>query len=473
MKKITFILSIILLSSAISFQSCSSCNKKHKKDAKDSTFAKGKVIPNVTCKKDYTQNYAFYLPSYYSEDKKWPVVYTFDSHGKGALPVELFKDEAEKYGYIILGSNNSKNGIPWLTTSAIYDTLYNDTHRRFSIDDSRIYTAGFSGGSRVASTVAITKGGINSVIGCGAGFGSQEQPQQKFGYFGIAGNADMNLNEMIALDEALGKAGYRHYLCTFEGKHEWPPKPVVSDAFLWLELNAMKDKLKTINDTLIKNTFYRWEKEYKELSDKGKSYDACLLCEKIINYFDGLTDVNSLKTDLSKLEVSSAVVKTKKHLNEIATEETELQSFYINAVNTQAVEWWKTQVSLINQKINTTTDKEEKLMYKRVLNYLSLAAYMNASGTLKAGQFDQTLKFNTIYALVDPENPEHAYISAILSMKKGKQSEAITFLEEAAKSGFIDAERLESDTVMLSLKQQEKYPKILETIKNNVKLINR
>lgn len=107
-------------------------------------------------------------------------------------------------------------------------------------------------------------------------------------------------------------------------------------------------------------------------------------------------------------------------------------------------------------------------MYKRVLNYLSLAAYMNASGTLNAGQFDQTLKFNTIYALVDPENPEHAYISAILSMKRGKQAEAITFLEEAANLGFIDAERLESDTVMSSLKQQEKYSEILETIKNNV-----
>ncbi|MFA4851324.1 MAG: hypothetical protein WC599_02290, partial [Bacteroidales bacterium] len=132
MKKIILILSVILLSTAISFQSCSSCNKKHKKDDTDSAFAKGKVIPNVSCKKDITQNYALYLPSYYSEDKKWPVVYTFDSHGKGALPVELFKDEAEKYGYIIFGSNNSKNGTPWFTTTAIYDTLYNDTHRRFS-----------------------------------------------------------------------------------------------------------------------------------------------------------------------------------------------------------------------------------------------------------------------------------------------------------------------------------------------------
>jgi len=114
MRKIIFFLSITLLFTAISFQSCSSCNHKKKKDDKDSAFVRGRVISNVSCKKDYIQNYALYLPSYYSEDKKWPVVCAFDSHGKGLLPVELFKDEAEKYGYIILGSNNSKNGIPGL-----------------------------------------------------------------------------------------------------------------------------------------------------------------------------------------------------------------------------------------------------------------------------------------------------------------------------------------------------------------------
>ncbi len=465
MKNIYFIQIIILF--AISFQSCSSCNTNHKKNNKDSAFEKGKVISKVVCKKNITQSYALYIPLNYSEDKKSPIVYAFDSHGKGLLPVELFKDEAEKYGYIIVGSNNSKNGTPWNVTSEIYDTLYNDTHNRFAIDDNRIYTAGFSGGSRVASTLAITKGGINSVIGCGAGFGTQEQPQQKFGYFGIAGNEDMNLTEMIALDSALEKSGYIHYLEIFDGKHEWPPKSVVSDAFLWLEMNTMKNKQKTVNDTLIKNTFGRWNNEYKILSERGKNYDAFILCEKIINYFDGLADVSSLKTDLSKLKTSPSVIKVINHLKEIAKKETELQSYFINAMNVQTAEWWKIQIGIINQKIKSIQDNEEKLMYKRVLNYLSLAAYMNASGALNAGQYDQAAKFNIIYALVDPENPEHSYISATLSMKKGEQLEAIVSLRNAAELGFSEADRFESDTVMSPLKQNEKYFKILESFKNN------
>lgn len=111
MNKFFPFVSIILLS-LISIQSCSTCKHKRNKNETDIAFEKGKVIQNVTCRKDITQSYSLYLPSKYNKDQKWPVVYAFDSHGKGLIPVELFKDEAEMYGYIVVGSNNSKNGTP-------------------------------------------------------------------------------------------------------------------------------------------------------------------------------------------------------------------------------------------------------------------------------------------------------------------------------------------------------------------------
>jgi len=290
MKSITILIIIIVSFFLISFQFCSS--SINKKDNKDSAFSKGKIIPKVICKNDKTQNYALYLPSYYSVEKKWPIVYAFDSHACGFIPVELFKDEAEKFGYIIIGSNNSKNGTKWNITSALYDTIYNDTHNRFTIDDNRIYTAGFSGGSRVASTLAITKNNINSVIACGAGIGTQIQPNNKFGFFGIAGNEDMNLLEMIVLDSFLQNSKFNNFLEIFDGKHEWPPKQVFSDVFIWLEFNAMKDKLIPVNDTLVKNTFDRWSNSYTKISNSCRYYESYILCKKIINYFNGLYDIS-------------------------------------------------------------------------------------------------------------------------------------------------------------------------------------
>ena len=452
-----------LLVALLSFESCSS---KNKTTTAEPEFAKGKIINNVECRFENTQTYALYLPSNYSKNKKYPIIYAFDSHGCGLLPVELFKDDAEKYGYIVVGSNNSKNGTAWNATSAIYDTLHNDTHRRFSIDNNRIYTAGFSGGSRVASGIAITKGGVNTVIGCGAGLGANEQPKQKFSYYGIAGNADMNYTEMVSLDSMLEKSGFRHYFQSFDGKHAWPTKHIINEAVLWLELNAIRENLCSKNDTLINNSFRRLTDEHSINSNKNNIFQAYLVCNKIINYYDGLVDISKFKTEKLKLEQNAIVLQTKKHLLEIGKQEVEKQAFYSKALSSQAIDWWKSQVSAINQKIKTSKDKEEQQMLQRVLNYLSLACYMNTNGALKSNNLEYTAKFNTIYAMVDPENSEHAYIAAILSMKNNKTDDAISHLQEAVSLGFSDINRLEKDSEFEILRRSSNYVTIINSIKN-------
>ena len=76
-------------------------------------FKKGIVIDSVICADDSSQIYAVYLPAHYDTNKKWPVIYFFDPHGVGNLPVLIYKDLAEKYGFILAGTYNSKNGMPW------------------------------------------------------------------------------------------------------------------------------------------------------------------------------------------------------------------------------------------------------------------------------------------------------------------------------------------------------------------------
>src|SRR5205085_1091253 len=90
----------------------------------------------------------------YSPDRRWPILYAFDPFARGKTAVEVYKLAAEKYGYIVAASNNSKNG-PVAEQLAAAQAVWLDTHRRFAIDKDRVYTTGLSGGARVATSFAL------------------------------------------------------------------------------------------------------------------------------------------------------------------------------------------------------------------------------------------------------------------------------------------------------------------------------
>src|SRR5580692_7506665 len=58
----------------------------------------GIVLAKVSCPNSPDQSYALYLPSHYTREKRWPIVYAFDPGARGRMPVELMKDAAERYG---------------------------------------------------------------------------------------------------------------------------------------------------------------------------------------------------------------------------------------------------------------------------------------------------------------------------------------------------------------------------------------
>src|SRR5271155_2581489 len=135
----------------------------------------GVVIPKVLCATQPDQSYALYLPSHYSREKHWPIVYVFDPDALGSRPAELMKDAAERYGYIVAGSNNSHNG-PWKVGVEAAQTMIQDTRTRLSLDDKRIYFAGFSGGARLALALAEQCKCVAGVLMNSAGLGAGPPP---------------------------------------------------------------------------------------------------------------------------------------------------------------------------------------------------------------------------------------------------------------------------------------------------------
>jgi hypothetical protein len=201
---------------------------------------RGAIVDPVICLQDPGQSYALYLPRGYDAQRPWPVIYCFDPGGRGGVPVALFREGAEKFGYILVGSNNSRNG-PWGDILQAARAIWHDTHARLAIDDGRVYAAGFSGGARAASGLGkMLSIPLAGVIGCGAGLPEWLEPGDMalVPWFGIVGLRDFNYREMQELERELRRQGTPCLLRVFQGKHSWPPAKLALEAIAWLDEQA-------------------------------------------------------------------------------------------------------------------------------------------------------------------------------------------------------------------------------------------
>ena len=197
---------------------------------------RGQIVDSVKCAADGSQSYTLYLPSHYSADRRWSLILLFDPGGRGRRGVERYQAAAEKYGYIVAGSNNSRNG-PWGVSMKAAQAMTADVTKRFSVDPKRMYTAGLSGGARVAMKVALETGTIAGVMASSAGFPDEPRKRVSFAVFGTAGTEDFNNLEMRQLDHELASP---HRVVVFEGGHTWLSSELAIQAVEWMELQAMK-----------------------------------------------------------------------------------------------------------------------------------------------------------------------------------------------------------------------------------------
>ncbi len=455
-------LSVLVVFICVSAFISTACSSKQKNNKGLDNPENGVVAAKVSCLKDRAVNYALYVPSGYDSTKAWPLIIAFDSHADGMQPVTLFKDEAEKYGYIVAGSNNSKNGTPWASTEGYYSSMLTDLSTRYNIDHSRIYTAGFSGGSRVASTLAIQRGGIAAVLGFSAGFPNLNQAiSTKFDFLGVVGNADFNYNEMRLLDDELDKNGFTHHLIVFDGTHAWPPKELVPDFFYWLEFSAFRHKSKASDNNTI-NAFIQENLSLIDtLKKQNKSYDIYLTYLKLVHFLAGVSDTKEFSAALQELEKTTAVKNEMRARADDFKKESVLQQSYMQSMVQKDTPWWTAEMKRLTKISENLNNKREALLYRRLFSFLSIGAYSYSNNAIKTNQIDQARHFVTIYSLVDPENSETAYMQAIVDVRSDNNEAALQALEKAIALGFSDMARLQADTDLNKLSQMEGYSKII------------
>lgn len=248
---------------------------------------RGQIIASVECAADASQTYALYLPSNYRPDRTWSVILAFDPGARGRVPVERFQAAAEKYGYIVAGSNNSRNGS-WKVSTAAAQAMWNDVIHRFAVDDRRIYAAGFSGGARVAMGLAMGTGKLAGVIAASAGFpDATPRKSVPFAVFGTAGTEDFNYLEMRDLERGLTSP---HHVEIFEGGHDWSPTEVATEAIEWLEIQAMRSGLRPRDEAMLNKLFQAHRDRIATQPDLLSEVRAV---KALVADFQGLRDVSA------------------------------------------------------------------------------------------------------------------------------------------------------------------------------------
>ncbi|HYA18352.1 MAG TPA: hypothetical protein VEF06_12850 [Bryobacteraceae bacterium] len=272
---------------------------------------KGKVIDVVICKADKNQSYALYLPSNYSADRKWPVLLAFDPRARGDMPVGRYQAAAEKFGWIVAGSNNSRNGPAKFSLDAA-KAMETDVEARFSVDPKRLYATGQSGGARFAiDLVGSSKDKFAGVIPSSAGWppgagGGLELP---FVVFGTAGTEDFNYLEITRTDRVLDTP---HRIRIFEGGHTWPPSEVAVEALEWMEIQAMRTGTRPRDEAMIDRVFNARKAELAAKTDLGEQYYAN---KEIAADFKGLRAVSEFAAKAEEMTNSKAVIDAvRKHI---------------------------------------------------------------------------------------------------------------------------------------------------------------
>lgn len=434
----------------------------------------GDITADVPTLADANQRYTIYLPSSYTTTTKWPVILAFDPGGVGRRPVEEFRAAAEKYGYIVVGSNNSRNGPLDVSVKAL-KALWQEVQTRFAVDIHRMYTSGFSGGARIAALSAILcRDCIAGVVACGAGFPTGYRPDAKihFAYFVTVGTEDFNYSEIAELQTELDRLGVANVRRVFDGPHQWASPEILTEAVEWMELQAMRRKLRPVDETFIADRFSATMQRARESEQQGDPYGALRQYKVIAASFEGLANTAAATAKVRELDSLPAVAAARKRESDQLKREQALKRQLGDLVNqafnsdgsAEGNMEARTALRQFKDSLKGPRKPEESQTNARVLGNMFAIFVEQAQQFLRRKQFTSAAFCFEVAGDVRELNPAMRYNAARAYALGGDKRNALRSLREAVAGGFKDVARMESDEGLKSIRGTKEYRDLIAAI---------
>ena len=333
------------------------------------TLKKGIVHDSIPVSGTNDETFALYLPEKYKETELNSIVFIFEPAARAAIGIQPFINASEKYGHILVCSNNTRNGS-YERNFDITDNLFDHIYTNFNIKQDEMYLSGFSGGSRLASAIATLTDQFTGVIACGAGFSGTPThipTTQDYAYIGLCGDRDMNYKEMLKDKEYLDSKKFKSTLITYDGDHSWPPSEQISRAFDWLHLQKLK-KTNPVGSEKILTLYQSDYNRIEQFKTNGELLYASEQYERILKSYKGLVSVDSLVKQNRKLLNSKPYKKQSTTHDNVLKMEIRLAVKFITQITKDFINpnkinfgWWEREFKKLDKKKDV---EMQKMVYR-------------------------------------------------------------------------------------------------------------
>ncbi len=188
------------------------------------------------------QRYQLYVPPKYDRARAWPLV-VFVSPGDDPLGWRFWQKPCEESGMLFCAAYGAGNNCPPGQRIRTVLDMFDDVRRHYRIDPDQTYLCGFSGGGRVACTIAFALpecfGGVVPVCGTNP-LNSldylRHRVEDRLSVALVTGETDFNRTElegyMYPLLRSLGVRA-RLWVAPKTG-HAMPPPAMLREVVAWL-----------------------------------------------------------------------------------------------------------------------------------------------------------------------------------------------------------------------------------------------
>jgi len=393
-----------------------------------------------TCKLDAANTYEIYISERNNTAEKLPLLVIIDSHGSGKFALEKFKQAANQYPVILVASNLVKNGFNGY--DGAIKTLIDDVRQKYPAGE-KIFMTGFSGGARMALGYGLAHP-LNGLILCGALANANQINALRCTVISISGMDDFNFMEtaQFLFQEQSIPGNLKIELTS--ASHNWPDSTMLANAFGFLYLSNQTTN-NTPSDNPELKAYCKHQQARIDILKKQNDFLKATLVARNMSSTVPFNSDQSFAATFSELKSNPEYISQTKRLKDCLNFEIGKRQPYIDAFTTKDTLWWKNEIKVTNEKIDTEQDSFAKDMYRRIKGFWGIACYSFGNQAIKEQNAEALNKIVSIYRMVEPENPYVVYFSAFPYFWKGDKETTLSILKRACGAGFSDMNQIKKD----------------------------